>query len=66
MYQRYNAVGITTVGATGLIEIMPGHNAKEICYEIADDGEATIRLYYYDIGLPSLQDSLTPSMNWDI
>jgi predicted amidohydrolase YtcJ len=66
MYQRYNAVGITTVGATGLIDIMPGHKAEDLCKEIANDGQATLRLYYYDIGLPSLQDPLPPSENWMI
>lgn len=64
MYQRYNVAGITTVGATGIVDILPGFRAMELCQEIAADGQASLRLFYYDIGLPTLWDSLQFTDDW--
>lgn len=64
MYQRYNVAGITTVGATGIVDILPGYTALELCHEITATGDASVRLYYYDVGLPTLQDSLPVTDDW--
>ncbi len=56
MYSRYNAAGITTIGATGIIGIMPGINPIDICRDIAADDPLTLRLFYYDVGNGKVYD----------
>ena len=56
MYRRYNAAGITTIGATGIIGIMPGINPIDICTDIADDDPLSLRLFYYDVGRGKVYD----------
>ena len=56
MYSRYNAAGITTIGATGIIGIMPGINPIDICKDIAADDPLSLRLFYYDIGTGKVYD----------
>lgn len=56
MYSRYNAAGITTIGATGIIGIMPGINPIDICMDIAEDDPLSLRLFYYDVGNGKVYD----------
>ena len=56
MYSRYNAAGITSIGATGIIGIMPGINPIDICKDIADDDPVSLRLFYYDVGNGKVYD----------
>ena len=50
MYRRYNSSGITTIGATGMIDLMSGVDAYSICKELSEADPLPIRLYYYNIG----------------
>lgn len=58
MYSRYNAAGITSIGVTGMIDMFAGHNALDICEEIARESFAPLRVYHYNIGGPKQSDSL--------
>ncbi len=64
MYGRYNAAGISTIGATGLLDIFPGISGLQVCRDIAQSDWPPIRLYYYDVGTPQLQDSLPDTDDW--
>lgn len=66
MYSRYNAVGITAIGATGLINLFPGYDAYSICEEIAQEEFCPIRLFHYAVGYPILSDTAVSSDNWYI
>ncbi len=50
MSRRYNSTGITTIGATGIIGLMPGVNPIEVYSKFISDYPLNLRMYYYDVG----------------
>ncbi len=51
MYRRYNSAGITSIGATEIIGLMPGIDPLEVCKYLADNDPLILRLFYYDVGV---------------
>lgn len=57
MYRRYNSSGITTVGTTGMVGLLPGQDAFNITQQISKEEPLTIRMFHYGLGMPGLKDS---------
>ncbi len=64
-YSVYNSKGITTIGAPGIFpEVYPNRDVIGICEELSADKDPQVRLFYYRVGLPSLNDTIRRTDNW--
>lgn len=63
MYRRYNSAGITTIGVTGMVGILPGHDPLKITKELAQEVPSNLRVFHYGMGMPGIQDSCISSDN---
>lgn len=65
IYTLYNSKGVTTIGAPGLFpEIYPHNEVLRICEELSNEEPVQLRLFYYEVGTPSLRDLMPVSDNW--